>query len=877
MKWFVAVMCMVASTLGQAQDHPYVRLDGHSATIGNAAMEREIDLRPGAMGTSRLVNRLSGECYDITSDEVKLEMVFAGFGPAPGKAQNGENPTILSLRDLDYLGAEQSRYGADGKELVLKFRYEAYRSSLRLDVHYTVRSGDFSMRKWVVVSDSSDGMHFLEHLILEQFTFTSSSFSHGEFGQPVLYADLFFGVEYPSAENLVRGNSVECKYLLGKPIGHASIVSETAVLGVAQSHAAVESQFMRYVDSVKVKGTRPFLLYNSWYDLRHPTRVEIPANGMTEKTVLQRIGSLEHALNVRGLSLDAFVLDDGWDNTSSIWDIDTTIFPRRLTPVAEALAARHTTLGLWASPFCGYDGRELRVAWGSAHGYEKTGDFLCFAGDKYRKEFKRKMLEYVRKYNVGYYKWDGFLLACNEPNHGHLPGVYSREALIATFREMMEGARAINPDIFINITVGSWLSPWWLKYADCVWMQGADYGFAEQIPSRTPRDMAISYRDAVLWDDLRGQHLLFPMSSLMTHGIIRGDLNMLGGKNESLTSFANEVIMYVGRGVMMWELYISPDALNNREWEILASSLRWAKENSSVLSHTAMILGNPIRREPYGYVHLTPAKGIVLFRNPAAGPSHVEFVLADSLGQLASGTAYVLHMLYPYNIVLPGTYRPGDRIDLPLDPYEVVLAELLPAATVPSSTPVGIRYEATNDRLALYGDAGTTNEWHSLGGRRSTVSFPEGGTALALVAGDMRALSDSSCELIAIAGTPEGSGSAEASFLFEADSSCQNSSLPGIRVSVNGVRTDPAIENGGSQWWWISVPVVGRHDTIAVQLSSSTSLRGTCSTWLFTERQLEKVEQTLAGARTLPSGLDAGETGVRKSAQCVSHCRVTLH
>ncbi len=61
-------------------------------------------------------------------------------------------------------------------------------------------------------------------------------------------------------------------------------------------------------------------------------------------------------------------------------------------------------------------------------------------------------------------------------------------------------------------------------------MQGQDYGYAEDVPCINERDKAITYKDGVLWDDLQKQHLLFPMSSIMTHGIIKGKLNFLGGK-----------------------------------------------------------------------------------------------------------------------------------------------------------------------------------------------------------------------------------------------------------------------------------------------------------------------------------------------------------
>ena len=72
-----------------------------------------------------------------------------------------------------------------------------------------------------------------------------------------------------------------------------------------------------------------------------------------------------------------------------------------------------------------------------------------------------------------------------------------------------------------------------------------------------------------------------PVSGLMIHGIIKGRLNFLGGKDESLDSFTNEVMMYFGRGVMMWELYVSPDLLSDNEWNAIASLLNGLKRINS--------------------------------------------------------------------------------------------------------------------------------------------------------------------------------------------------------------------------------------------------------------------------------------------------------
>ena len=52
--------------------------------------------------------------------------------------------------------------------------------------------------------------------------------------------------------------------------------------------------------------------------------------------------------------------------------------------------------------------------------------------------------------------------------------------------------RQLKPDIFINLTTGTWPSPFWLFYADSIWRGGEDTGFAG---AGSDREQWITYRD----------------------------------------------------------------------------------------------------------------------------------------------------------------------------------------------------------------------------------------------------------------------------------------------------------------------------------------------------------------------------------------------
>lgn len=838
------IILALAITSMLAQNKAFIKKDGNHISIGNNYIERVINISPRDVGTIQIKNRISGKIYNVKSDEFVLRVVFSGVGPAYSKEQNGENPVNLTAKDFKFTGYKENELEGGGKLLTLSFNFDYDVTNYYLNVKYEVYPNNFYMRKWIEVSDSSYGIDFLDKLDVESMSFDKKDFSHGQFGQPVFNDDIFMGVEYPTVENKITGNKIQIGYIVGKEIKKDIYKSHTSVLGASSSPVKLEQTFMDYVDQIKINGTHPYLLYNSWYDFRNPAIVTDSASIMNEKNVLDRIETFKKFMYDKyNIALNAFVLDDGWDNYKSMWGIDSTRFPHGFTPLVNALKSMHTSLGLWASPFCGYSNRDIRVNWGAAHGYEKVGDFLCFAGTKYGAAYKNVMDKYTKEYNVGYFKWDGFLLSCNEPDHGHLPGIYSREANVSTYIKIINSVRKINPKIYINITTGTWLSPWWLKYADCIWMQGADYAYAEEVPSINDRDKSITYRDAVLWDDLQKQHLLFPMSSLMTHGIIKGRLNFLGGKNESLDSFSNEVMMYFGRGVMMWELYVSPDLLSNNEWDAIASSIKWAKANKDVLEKTKMILGNPLKRETYGYIHFNKDKGILLLRNPDVEARQTKIKLTPDLGDIDPSAKYFVKIIYPYNMILPNSVKINQELNIRLDGYEVLTAELIPANEIDKSLPVGIKYSIDKNGLTVYGTPDQKENIISTESKKlSDVNFQAVNGKLEFHENSPIVNNSKTFESKAEINIPSNYEHAKFGFLLEPDTNLQNDSKPEMNIEVNGEAQKLRIEEENGKWFWVLADLKSGKNVVNYKIKFKDNVKGKISSWIFADEKLSGKE-----------------------------------
>ena len=860
--------------LPAAQNDAYIVKHSNEIAIGNGYMERIISTSPDNTGTTEIINKLSGKRYKVKSEVFALQIVFSGLGPAYGKDQNGENPVILTVKDFKFKGYDQIDLREGGKKLLLYYNFDWDNTALRLIVNFEIYPGRFSLRKWIEVADSSEGIQFLDKIYVESMTFGDKDFSHGKFGQPVLNDDIFLGVEYPTVENEITEGKVRIGYVVGKEIKKSPFISYTSITGASPSKIKLEQTFMDYADSIKVNGTRPYLLYNSWYDFRNPLIVKDSSSIMNEKNVLDRIATFKkYMYNKYDIALNAFVLDDGWDNYRSMWSIDSTRFPEGFTPLVKALKPMQTDLGIWASPICGYSNRNLRINWGAEHGYEKTGDFLCFAGTNYKAAYKKVMSDYTEGYNIGYFKWDGFLLSCNEINHGHLPGIYSREANVSTYIDIINAVRKINPNIYLNITTGTWLSPWWLKYADCIWMQGEDYAYAEDVPSINDRDKSITYRDAVLWDDYQRLHLLFPMSSLMTHGIIKGRLNFLGGRNESLDSFSNEVMMYFGRGVMMWELYVSPDLLSDDEWNAIASSVKWAKANKEILEKTKMILGNPLKKEVYGYIHLRKEKGILLLRNPDAYKVTVNIKLTPDLGDIDPSTSYYVKVIYPYNLILPEPVRMNGNLKIGLDGYQVLTAELIPSDKIDKDLPSGVKYSIEGDKLTVYGIPGENKTIESLG-RERLQSRGFGEAAEKLKYDDNNPAENNGNEFVSRVNinVPGNYKNTKFGFLLESNEKLQKQLKPDFEIKINGAGQKLTIEEEHGKWFWVYAVMNQGENKVEYSIKFKQKEKGKISSWIISDEELAKAavdkmlykDNELLPAKPYPAYIQKEIVSIRK-------------
>jgi hypothetical protein len=419
-------------------------------------------------------------------------------------------------------------------------------------------------------------------------------------GSPIVAGDFFFGFEFPLSASAVSKERATAILTRTLPLAAGQSIPYSSVIGVA-TPGQLRRDFLAYLELERAHPYRTFLHYNTWYDLGEGERYN-------EGQALDRVHAFgEELVRHRGVTLDSFLFDDGWDNTRNLWAFDSG-FPHGFTNVRSAAAQYGFGVGVWFSPWGGYDKeKEERIAAGEKAGFETVKGGFALSGPRYYKLFETNLLEMVTKYGVNQFKIDGT---------GNVDQVFPGSLFDSDFSaaiHLIERLRQQDPKIFINLTTGTWPSPFWLRYADSIWRGGEDHSF-DGVGSW--RQKWITYRDEQTYlHEVEGGPL-FPVNSLMLHGLIfaKEAKHLNTDPNHD---FPDEVRSYFGSGTQLQEMYITPSLLSTEDWDVLAEAARWSRSNAAVLKDTHWIGGDPAKLQVYGWASWTPQKGIVVLRNPS--------------------------------------------------------------------------------------------------------------------------------------------------------------------------------------------------------------------------------------------------------------------
>ena len=469
-------------------------------------------------------------------------------------------------------------------------------------------------------------------------------------GCPAAGSGWYAGVEMPGA--LVAGDGTDTRVGLAcaLTVAPGQSYSFGAVAGVAPS-GQLRRAFLSYIERERARPSAPFLHYNCWYDLGY----SVDAKGLLD---VARQYDLELRQR-RGVAVRAFLADDGWDDPGKgLWIENSAKFPGGFPALRRELDPLGAKLAVWISPLGGYGGANERTAHAQRMGLIPAGGALDLAQPAYRRWFEERCASLMRNAGVAAFKWDK-----------------AGDGVTPHFMALLDVARAlrrVNPEVFINVTVGTWPSPFWLNHVDSTWRNGSgDVGWAGV---GDDREQWITFRDGYCRRLFVEASPLYPLNSVMHHGIVHGRCFQGEKVGRSGTNLLHEARSYFAAGASLQELYVTPSMMTSNAWDQLAEAARWGRAHASTLVDAHWVGGDPLKLQPYGYAAWTPHGATLLLRNPSDQPQSIT---------LDAATVFELPAGAPRTIALRSSFadQPMATLDLtassprtlPLAPFEVAV------------------------------------------------------------------------------------------------------------------------------------------------------------------------------------------------------------
>ena len=589
--------------------------DGDRITLSNDAIAATWSVRGASLQWQALANHLTG---------ARLPLAGSVFALVPGEGE------LLRSSDLKIIGAPViegapvspgSSKAADhtpGRQV--RIELEDGSAKLHISWRAILREGANYIRQEVTLK-SQQQPFALTRIELIDAVIPGAVVSGNVKGSPVTAGTWFFGFEHPLAECRVHSNRASCWLPRELPLLAGQSVTYSSVIGVAHA-VELRRDFLKYVELERAHPYRTFLHYNSWYDLGYFDRY----NEQGAVAVVQSFG--DQLTKQRGVKLDSFLFDDGWDDPATLWKFNPG-FPDGLAKVTQTAEGYGAAPGIWLSPWGGYDKpKQQRLASARAQGFETNEGGFALSGPKYYRYFRDTCFEMIDKYRVNQFKFDGTGNANEVIKGSDFDSDF--DAAIHLIGEL----RAKKPDLYVNLTTGTYPSPFWLLYADSIWRGGEDHSFAGV---GSNRQRWITYRDSQIYRWVVEEGPLFPMNSLMLHGLIYARHAQRLGSDPG-HDFPDEVHSYFGTGTQLQEMYITPSLLSTQDWDVLSEAAKWSRDNAQTLKDSHWIGGDPVRLEVYGWASWSPAKGIVTLRNPSDRQQDFTATLAALLELPADST-----------------------------------------------------------------------------------------------------------------------------------------------------------------------------------------------------------------------------------------------
>ncbi len=553
----------------------------------------------GRLKPKRVTDKLSATTLELRKAECFQFVLGGGRMVKASDLKIVGKPSLKNLEPNPKSSRLAERFG--GKQITVVLASSD--DNLKVQWRAILRDGSNYVRQQVVLAAKNQAIEIKEILLLELAAPQARVMGSVD-GSPVVAGNIFFAYEHPLSKNSkfpAAGGvlhrfccSLPCNALL-KP-GESLV--QSCVMGVVPE-GQLRRGFLYYIERERAHPYRPFLHYNSWYDIGYG------AEKIQQRQCLKVIELFgKELIRRRKVVMDSFVLDDGWDDTGSLWQFHKG-FPDGFAPLRKAAEKYDSALGAWLSPFGGYGkAKQERLKYGRQQGFETNKSGFSLAGPRYHARFRDVCVNMIRKYGLNYFKFDGIGTG-GRPAGAGAEFVRDMGALLRLVSELRE----VKPDVFVNITTGTWPSPYWLWYGDSTWRAGADWSTYGWGPKRQQQ---VTYRDKETYHNVVRRAPLYPLNSLMTQGVMFAN----HGLPNEVDGLVEDIRAFFASGTNCQELYITASMMRPQDWDVLAEAAKWSRNNTDVLVDTHWVGGDPAKGEIYGWASWSKRKGILSLRNP---------------------------------------------------------------------------------------------------------------------------------------------------------------------------------------------------------------------------------------------------------------------
>ncbi len=616
---------------------------------------------------------------DMTVSEVRTEDIDGGkrviFDMAPYKHTNAEDG-VESTWDIDMVVEMKDADHFMRKYLLIKAADDV---ALNTPIDYiemeNLGTQDVaSTDKWTR-SQTSGGVGGMT-----AYTIT--------LGQPVYIDGMFFGSEFPQAENEIDDdNMFHTRYYSGKSLktldnnehrlnADGQFQTWSNVIGATRSVTdlnIVRTDFFKYINTI-ARPIQARMQYNSWYDWMLT---------ITEERINTSFKEMERGFSQYGLRpMDSYVVDDGWNNynvsdasrsgttsnVSGFWEFNSK-FPNGLQGASDIAHRYGSGFGIWLGPRGGYNFPSSFAKFLESKGngtYSTTTDDIVTGDSVYVAKLREFFLKQQQDYGVNYWKLDGF--ATQQPQaskngryivggkNGNYYFTEHWERWYNVLSDMYKDADSRNSNLWINLTCYVNPSPWILQWSNSVWIQNSQDMGRKSVYSRSREmDQQLTYRDDRYYEFINNQQLQFPQANIFNHDPVYGKTDCVAANAMTDSEFRAYLYMMSTRGTAFWEMLYSYNLLNEgNKWMINAEALTFIDKNFDILRNSIYFGQSPVNGNIYGYscwntADNGQAQGLVSFRNPSSSSKTYTFTLDKSVGVPEGATGLYPSLVMEYS------------------------------------------------------------------------------------------------------------------------------------------------------------------------------------------------------------------------------------